>query len=395
MADYDSSLPIRTESAGDVDIFVSDATTPTQKLKVNADGSIDTNFASGSAVEITDGTETLLINPDGSLNATVTATDLDIRDLSSATDSIEVLQATHDNLNLNANLQVGDADVANGNPVPISDAGGSVTVDATDLDIRDLSASQDSVAIGDGTETAEVSAAGELQVKDDSAIALLTTIDADTSNLDVALSTIASESTLSALNAKLVDGTDIGDVTINNAAGAAAVNIQDGGNSITVDATDLDIRDLDSASDSVEVLQATHDNLNLNANLQVNDTDVSNANPVPVYIEENAGTEVVDYQSSSSIAKDASTNHDYTVSGGATFVGEELWASGSGKMKVEVLVNGSNVFVAFNSTANPNVRIPLDKVVKANATEVVRITLTNRDNQPQDLYSTLTGVERS
>lgn len=34
-------------------------------------------------------------------------------------------------------------------------------------------------------------------------------------------------------------GVDIGDVTINNAAGAAAVNIQDGGNSITVDATSL------------------------------------------------------------------------------------------------------------------------------------------------------------
>ena len=32
-------------------------------------------------------------------------------------------------------------------------------------------------------------------------------------------------------------GTDIGDVTINNAAGAAAVNVQDGGNTITVDGT--------------------------------------------------------------------------------------------------------------------------------------------------------------
>lgn len=32
-------------------------------------------------------------------------------------------------------------------------------------------------------------------------------------------------------------GVDIGDVTINNAAGAAAVNIQDGGNSITIDGT--------------------------------------------------------------------------------------------------------------------------------------------------------------
>lgn len=34
-------------------------------------------------------------------------------------------------------------------------------------------------------------------------------------------------------------GVDIGDVTVNNAAGGAAVNIQDGGNSITVDATSL------------------------------------------------------------------------------------------------------------------------------------------------------------
>jgi hypothetical protein len=33
------------------------------------------------------------------------------------------------------------------------------------------------------------------------------------------------------------DGVDIGDVTVNNAAGASAVNIQDGGNSITVDGT--------------------------------------------------------------------------------------------------------------------------------------------------------------
>ena len=39
---------------------------------------------------------------------------------------------------------------------------------------------------------------------------------------------------------------------------------------------------LESALDSVEVLQDTHDNLNGNANLQVGDTDVSNGNPVPV-----------------------------------------------------------------------------------------------------------------
>lgn len=64
---------------------------------------------------------------------------------------------------------------------------------------------------------------------------LLTTIDADTSTL--AATDFATQTTLAAINAKLVTGTDIGDVTINNAAGGSAVNIQDGGNSITVDGT--------------------------------------------------------------------------------------------------------------------------------------------------------------
>ena len=40
---------------------------------------------------------------------------------------------------------------------------------------------------------------------------------------------------LNNINNKLVDGTDIGDVSINNGSGVSAVNIQDGGNSITVD----------------------------------------------------------------------------------------------------------------------------------------------------------------
>ncbi len=42
---------------------------------------------------------------------------------------VDVKQDTHDDLNLNANLQVADADVGNANPVPISDADGSLTID--------------------------------------------------------------------------------------------------------------------------------------------------------------------------------------------------------------------------------------------------------------------------
>lgn len=46
---------------------------------------------------------------------------------------------------------------------------------------------------------------------------------------------LALETTLSTMNSKFVNGTDIGDVTINNGAGASAVNVQDGGNVISVD----------------------------------------------------------------------------------------------------------------------------------------------------------------
>lgn len=257
MADFDSSLPIRTESAGDVAVKVVDSTITSQQLTVNADGSVN----------ITDNGASL----------TVDATNLDIRDLSSTQDSVEVLQNTHDDLNGNMTIQVADVDVSNANPVPVSDAGGSLTVDATDLDIRDLLHTQDSVKIGDGTDFLAVNTDGSINA---------------------------------------------------------------------------------------------------------------------VIVSEQDGTEVIDYQTSSSVAANASVNHDYTVPGGVTFYGEEAWMSASGKMKAQLLINGAVKWVGFNSTANPNISIPLEHLAKATTTQVVRITLTNTDNQAQDLYSTLLGVTK-
>src|SRR3990167_11287292 len=59
------------------------------------------------------------------------------------------------------------------------------------------------------------------------------------------------------MNAKFVTGTDIGDVTINNASGAAAVNIQDGGNTITVDGT---VTITPSGTQTVAISQTTTNN---------------------------------------------------------------------------------------------------------------------------------------
>jgi hypothetical protein len=148
-------------------------------------------------------------------NLKVTAVDIDIRDLDASQDSVEVFQATHDDLNANANIQVGDADVDNANPVPVSDAGGSLTIDNTNLDTP-------------------------------------------LSNLETLLTSIEAN--------QLPDSHN---VTVDNASGAAAVNIQDGGNSITVDASDLDIRDLSDATDSVSIGDGT-DTLAVNNDGSIN-----------------------------------------------------------------------------------------------------------------------------
>jgi hypothetical protein len=81
---------------------------------------------------------------DGGGSITVDAIDLDIRDLAFATDSVTAHQGgtwTIDSIT---------------NPVAVTDNGGSLTVDAVDFDIRDLTAVSDSVAshLYDGAGTA-------------------------------------------------------------------------------------------------------------------------------------------------------------------------------------------------------------------------------------------------
>lgn len=62
-------------------------------------------------------------------------------------------------------------------------------------------------------------------------------VDVSGSSVSVSASALPAGAATAALQTQ--PGVDIGDVTVNNAAGAGAVNIQDGGNSITVDATTL------------------------------------------------------------------------------------------------------------------------------------------------------------
>lgn len=191
MADFDSSLPIRTQVAGDVSVKVSDATIPSQQLAVNADGSINT-VASATDLDIRNlAFADDKVDVSGS-SVTVSATDLDIRDLAFASDKVDA-SGSDVTVSNTVNVAATDLDIrdlafatdkvdVSGSSVTVSAtdldvrdlafatdkvdvSGSSVTVAATDLDIRDLSHTSDSIKVGDGSEFLAINTDGSINVR--------------------------------------------------------------------------------------------------------------------------------------------------------------------------------------------------------------------------------------
>lgn len=358
MADFDSSLPIRTENAGDVIAKISDATVTSQQLKVNADGSIDTNFAPGAQIEITDGTDTLAVNTDGSLNAVVTATDLDIRDLAFATDKVDV---TGSEVSLDATTLA---------------ALENITVSATDLDIRDLAFATDKVDVTGSEVSLDATTLAALENITVSATDLdIRDLAFATDKVDVTGSEVSLDATtLAALENITVSATDL---DIRDLA-FATDTVDVSGSSVTVTATNLDVRDLTHVSDSVKVGDGT-DFLSVNTDGSINVTIVD-ASP---------GTAINDYNTAAAVAASATSTHTYTSTG--NFYLNQIEATASGKMKIEVQVNAVTKFVQFNSTAQTNMSIHIDNPLLATTGQTVTIIRTNLDKQAQDLYSTISG----
>lgn len=175
----------------------------------------------------------------------------------------EATQDTHDDLNVNANLQVEDADAGTaGNPVrtdPTGTTGQPVTntgTFATQVDGAALTALQlidDIVHTDDaafGTATDKVAVIG----------AILDNVAPD--SVDEGDAGALRMSALRELYIQIRDGAG-NDRGLNiDASGRAGVTVEN--------------------SPTVTAAQGTHDNLNLNANMQVGDADVGGGNPVPV-----------------------------------------------------------------------------------------------------------------
>lgn len=126
----------------------------------------------------------------------------------------------------------------------------------------------------------------------------------------------------------------------------------------------------------------------------------SATNPLPVTILDSEGDEVNDYNTAAGVAAAATSNHDYTVTAATTLFLTQISATASGKCKIVISVETgvatgtfSPKFVMFNSTASPNMEKVLKEPIQVAAGVRVRIARTNTDNQPQDLYSTISGHE--
>jgi hypothetical protein len=126
----------------------------------------------------------------------------------------------------------------------------------------------------------------------------------------------------------------------------------------------------------------------------------TSSNPLPVTSVDSEGIEVNYPNTSAAVAAGTSVDHDYTVTALMTLKASQFSVSGSGRLKAEYKIEtgvATGVFttkwVKFNSTSNPNIDHDIKENIPVAAGVRVRITIKNTENQPQDLYSTISGHE--
>lgn len=227
--------------------------------------------------------------------------------------------------------------------VNLTGSTGSITVTATDLDIRDLTHVSDSVQIGDGTTLADV--------------------------LD---------GTVDALYVAITDGTETLAI---DASGYVTANIN---GTVTVTATDLDIRDLTDASDSVSIGDGT-DTLAVNTDGSINVNVVSGVQ----------SDEFHDYNTATPAA-DSTSNLDYTVSN-TTGLLTSVICSSSGDAKFELQSGplaslATDAVIFLTGKEGDTKQVFFDPAIEATGTTpTFRVIATNRENQANDVYVTFVG----
>lgn len=434
MADFNSSLPVRTQTNGDVVAFIADGTTNTQLLAISSAGHVSSNLfdglgtainsqtlstsqwlqvvepASGSSAPgtassfanliagqysatlptLTDGQQAaiqvdssgrLLISPTDTLSVTVTNfpnpvdTNYGVVGASTIRTAAEIGNATGAaNFNYGA---VGAQTLRVASQIGNASGAADFGAGSTDAQTLRVSANQGVAAALAGAWPMEITDGtnGPVAVK-----AASTPAAATDPSLVVALSP----------NSPLPTGTNsIGTVNVSNLPTTVDTNYGTVGASTIRTAAQIG-----NASGAADFNNGATDaqTLRVAANLAVAGANVSATNPVPVsLVSSTPGTAIQDYHTSVALAAGSSVTFTYTVVAAHTFNLERVWASASGKIKAVVANNGSNIFVGFNSTATPNIDITVISPPTIAAGNTVTVTITNNDLLAFDVYATIEG----
>lgn len=386
MADFNSSIPMRTQANGDVVVFLADGTVNTQLLSIDASGRVTIKLTDGTGNSVTSQVSGAQRALDVGINvAGVQVDPRSVRALTAA-DVVTVQQGT--------------------NPWVAKDqSDGPVTPGAV--------ASFSSLIGGQfNTVLPTLTTGQQAAIQVDASGRILTiTSSADDHNYGVVgAGTLRSAAQIgNATGAADYNYGTVGAQTLRiasqlgNTIGAADFNAGATGtqtlrvtaNQGTANATPWNQNISQIAGAAPSVTNALPSQISTGAAF------VSATNPFPVVIQNiTLGTEVNDYNTVSAVAAAATSNHDYTITATKTFKGRSFFASASGKLKVEVQISADGVtfvskFVAFNSAATPNIQIQLDNISLSDSGvgSKIRIIRTNKDLLAQDVYSTISGTE--
>jgi hypothetical protein len=203
------------------------------------------NAAGASAVNIQDGGNSITVDGTVGISGTVPVsgplTDAQLRatavPISAASLPLPTGAATAA-LQTQPGVDIGDVTINNGAAgaaVNIQDGGNSITVDASSWPLPTGAATEATVStlLLNSTFNSRINTLGQKVMASSTPVV----ISSDQSTLPVSAASLPLPTGAATAALQTQPGVDIGDVTVNNAAGASAVNIQDGGNSITVDAS--------------------------------------------------------------------------------------------------------------------------------------------------------------
>ena len=332
MADQNTSLPVRTQTNGDIAAKIVDGTTTSQALAIDASGRVTTKLDDGNGNIITSQANGAQRALDVGIN--VSGVQIDPRSIRALTSSdvVTVDQGTSpwvDNL-----TQVGGAAIALGQ-----------TTMSASLPVT-IASNQSALTVNQGTSPWVTS--------------ISTALPAGTNIIG---------------KVEITDGTNTAGVT---AASTAAVATQPA--------------EVVALSPNSPLPAGTNAIGSVLANIQVGSAAVSNTNPVPVSLTTSSpGLAVQDYHTSVALAAASSVTFTYTVAASHTFNLERVWASASGKIKVVVQNGATNIYTGFNSTANPNIDITVMSPPTIAAAGTVNVIITNDDLLAMDVYCTIEG----